>query len=926
MAIQIVINSSSSVIRQITRALLCLLAVFDSVSAELSRNYTYSYFENGHPLTLGATRRKYSAAYANARANPDIVIQTGFYSLRFECDTADLSGFDALAGSDYVTALTEDVTLFSPAEFELSAYIGNTKYTCTSGIAQNSSNQYFRFIEGGQFVQRVDHTRLVFVSPSGQSIDGRLEITAWSDHVTFTLDFSANAAVTRTSISLDTPGGSAHLEDTLSNKASLSVMPHLNEDTATLNPSTFLPNATDWNGANITRNWDTEISALRLNLPTSSVNPASNKKKVHEYTFTISNPTNELVNIPLIFAPDQARAVTGTVMTLCHDDGRPTGIPVQVSKNWHGTAGSTPHAGKWLRGYTMIPLAPGATESFRLKTIYGYWGNGTFGTVSHSSLSLIGWSATNTWKWDESALGAWGESMTFDIAQHAGGAVVGDIRPTFTTPFNGTSTHNWTENVGGSDFLNYYNSSNVYQPGKKLKTCYRWPGPNMTEVLYSGITANEKIRFTYRTRAVGTGDYNRRFHSYKYEFLENVTNPRRLAFFQMAADYYFSSSFTQYYEGDSAGFGSAKVTNPSGNGYTEPSFPFTNRWLSINDTATSLGHTPNSYRGLISMDSTLNGAPFDVHLHPYSRTWGSTTTLFDLSSDSIRRSYSAGDIVEGQLSFVLPAKSPSLYWGADLEFSNRIASNTQHWESVYDEVQHNHELDVTMHQGAMIQNYPLEISCTATTPLADFTLNAGGIGDLPVVLKNVPPNTGLTLQRFLADTWVDLEDVLVDKHDYYQGYYDASGKMDYTFSVKRPSNDLSEAWRVRVLGDISPYEAWKVNFDLLSPEVPDQDGDGIHLHLEYVFNGSPEISDPGILPSLESPGNLYTFHRRSDATDDFTQVFQYSSDLLTWNDLNITDAPAANVSIQDLGNGIEEVSILVGGDNQRFVRIKIVEK
>ena len=904
--------------------LICLLLIPDPSSAEVHRNYTYSYFENGHPITLGAKRRKYTSAHNGTRENPDIIVQTGFYSLRFECDTGALSGFDPLDGGDYVSALTEDVTQFSAANLELSAYIGSDQYTCTSGITQDTANQYFRFIEGGQYVQRFDHTRLVFVSPQGDEIYGRLEITAWPDHVTFTLDFRGDPAVTRTSISLTTPAGTTHLEDNLSNKISMSVQPHLNEDTTALNPPTSIPSATMWNGANLTRSWDSEIGGLRLDLPTGGVNPSTNKKTVHEYTFTVNNPTNAPANIPLIFAPDRVRAATGTVMTLCHDDGRPTGIPVQVSKNWHGTAGSTPHAGRWLRGYTMVPLAAGASQTFRLKTIYGYWGNGTFGTVSHSSLSLIGWSNLYTWKWDEAALGAWGESMTYDISQHAGGAVCGDVRPTFTTPFNGATTHSWTENVGGADFLNYYNSSNVYQPAKRLKTCYRWPGPNMTEVLYSGVTADDKIRFTYRTRACGTMDYNRRFHSYKYEFLQDVINPRRLAFYQMSADYYFTSFFSDYYEGGATGLGSAKTTSPSGNGYNEASFPFTNRWLAINDTSAG-ADTPNANRGLISTGSKLNGLPLDLHMHPYSRTWGSTTTLFDLSSDSVRRSYSSGDVVEGEISFILPAKSPSVYWGSDSEFSNRITNSTQPWESVLDEFQYNHEVAVTMHQGTMIKNYPLEINCTATLTLADFTINSGGIGHLPVLLKNVPPSTKLTAQRYLNGAWTDLEDVQVNQHDYYQGYYDSSGKMNYTFSLKRPSTDLSESWRIRILGDLSPYELWKESSQNSTPQSADQDQDGIHLYLEYILNGNPEVSDHGILPDLSLDTNIYSFHRRSESTTDFSQIFQYSSDLVTWSELNITDNPPANVTIADLGNGIEKVSVQMDNHTKVFVRLKVTK-
>ena len=230
-----------------------------------------------------------------------------------------------------------------------------------------------------------------------------------------------------------------------------------------------------------------------------------------------------------------------------------------------------------------------------------------------------------------------------------------------------------------------------------------------------------------------------------------------------------------------------------------------------------------------------------------------------------------------------------------------------------------------MHQGTMIKNYPLEINCTATLTLADFTINSGGIGHLPVLLKNVPPSTKLTAQRYLNGAWTDLEDVQVNQHDYYQGYYDSAGKMNYTFSLKRPSTDLSESWRIRILGDLSPYELWKESSQNSAPQAADQDQDGIHLYLEYILNGNPEAPDHGILPDLSLATNIYSFHRRSESTTDFSQVFQYSSDLMTWSDLNITDNPPANVTIADLGNGIEKVSVQMDNHTKVFVRLKVTK-
>ena len=894
--------------------------------ANLNRNYTYLYFENGHPPTRGPSRRRITAAYNNARANPDIVIQTGYYSIRLECDTMALSGFDALEGPDYLSALTTDVTQFSPAELKLYADVGDMRYTCTSGIVQDDNNQYIRFIQGGQYVQRFDHTRLEFTAPSGEKIYGRLEVTAWPDHVSFQLDFTGQNSITGTGIEIISPQGTTHSALSNDDKVSLSVVPQKDQSYNKLDVPNYISALKNWNGVNLSSQWDNDEMAIKLDVPTPNFSQRNAKNTVHEYTFRATNPTDQAADIPVIFEPGRPRAVTGTMMLLCNEDGSPSGIPVQVSKNWHGTAGSTPHAGFWLRGYTMLPLAAGESKNFRLKIVYGYWGNGSFGAVSHSSLSLIGWSTQSTWKWDEAALGAWGESMTYDIAQHAGGAVIDDVRPAFTTPFNGGTDHNWTENVGGGDFLNYYDSSNVYRPGKKLKTCYRWAGPNMTEVLYSGVSSDDKIRFTYRTRGVATLDYNRRFHAYRYEFLENVSNPRRLAFYQTAADYYMTSNFSNYHEGDAAGLGSSRVSNPGGNRYKETPFSFNSRWLAIDDETTSTGHSPSGYRGLLSIRSTLNGDPFETFMHPYGRSWGTSTTLFDLSSSSIRRSYSSGDILEGEVAFVLPAKSPAVYWGHDTEFAARIGGYDQAWNAVHDEFRYNRNLDITVHQGKLANDYPLEITATKNPVLAEFTINSGGIGHLPVVLKNVHPGNDLKIERKINGQWIDLQDVNIDRHDYYQGYFNASMSMDYAFSLKRPSANLEESWTIRILGSMSDFEKWQSGYrDLLENDL-DQDKDQVHLFLEYVLNGNPLEEDRAILPSIEITGDdvSYVFHRRAESADSFEQVFQYSADLKNWSELNITNNPAEGITIETLVNGLEKVTI---GMQQSGVygRIKVTQ-
>ena len=44
--------------------------------------------------------------------------------------------------------------------------------------------------------------------------------------------------------------------------------------------------------------------------------------------------------------------------------------------------------------------------------------------------------------------------------------------------------------------------------------------------------------------------------------------------------------------------------------------------------------------------------------------------LFDLSSDSVNRSYNTGDVVEGEIEFIMPPRHVTNYWGGDPELIN----------------------------------------------------------------------------------------------------------------------------------------------------------------------------------------------------------------------------------------------------------------
>lgn len=771
---------------------------------DVDRHYTFIYFNEGYPTRLKKGRREQSMANVVARQNPDVVVQTGFYSLKLDCDTMQLSGFDALAGSDYLTALNQAVTNFSPAKLTLRAKINGVLYTCTSGIVQEGSGQNVRLIESGQYVQRFDHTGLVFTDKFGKALAGRgrLEITAWADRATFLLDMSGIGDVGQVGIQLVSPTGKVHRAGGNGNRAVLVLQPHLDRALKPLDANGLVRNAKVVPGGKALECvYDAEESALRLELPLGQVRFPEDRNRLDEYGFELVNPSSRDITLPLIFNETKPQAITGTSMVLCEEDGRPTGIPVQVSKNWHNEKGNrVKHDGPWLRGYALVALKAGEKRTLRLRVVTGFWGG--VAAVSYAQLSVIGYGGN--WKWDESALGCWGESMCYDPSQHLGGAFITDVRPAFTSSKNGGKAYNWTENVGGGDFLVYFDADNTYRWVKQLKTVFHWTGPNMAEVHYSGVTDDDAIRFNYRIRFVRTADYHRRFHSYKYEFLKDVNSPRRLVFHQMAADYYHSVGFDRYYIGNETGM-TRKLDRAAGqSGYGAEPFAFNNSWLLVDDTWCSDRESsePKGRRGMLFMGSTLNGEPFPVYMHPFGTSRGKNTkTSFDLSSESVSRSYRAGDVVEGELEFILPAKSTDVYWGDDKEFAARLkAQGTDVWKMAADEYTHNLQLPVEVKAGTLVGRYPVEIQAAANSEvLADFTIARGGIGHVPVIIRNVPQGWALKAERHVAGKWLPLEGADAETHNYYQAVRNASGNMDCAFNITRPSTNLAESWRVRIV-------------------------------------------------------------------------------------------------------------------------------
>ena len=380
-----------------------LLTSYSVAIEHNNNNYGYIYWENGYPTPLKG-RREQSQANLFARENPDLVIQTGYYSLMLDCDDMSIKGLDPLSGSDYLSALNEDVTTFTPAQLKLYVKVNGVRYDCTSAKIQTEDHQLVRIIENGQYLQRFDHLGLIFKDNKGNELKskGRFEVSAWPDRIVLQLNFNNTPQVTATGIELTTSSGKLLSNETNSSQTILLIQPQKESQIKELYPPQWIKQANKANTeTTLNYSYDKETAAITISLPSEDVSyPEDKDRVVDEYTITVTNPHDSIQNIPLVFKQDKAVAITGTLMTLWYlPDNRPVGEPVQISKNWHKKE-TTPHQGSWIRGSTFLTLKPKETQHLNLKVIYGYWHGAA--TASHSQLSVIGYKGN--WKWDQSAL------------------------------------------------------------------------------------------------------------------------------------------------------------------------------------------------------------------------------------------------------------------------------------------------------------------------------------------------------------------------------------------------------------------------------------------------------------------------------------------------------------------------------------------
>jgi hypothetical protein len=467
---------------------------------------------------------------------------------------------------------------------------------------------------------------------------------------------------------------------------------------------------------------------------------------------------------------------------------------VQISKNWHG--GQDKYGGSWFNGFAMLHLGPRQTWTGEFDIAYARWGG--VPAASHAQLCLIGWPG-GTQLWDQAAIGSWGESICYDPEIGLNRSMIDDVRPLMVWGMGNEPKikWGWTENVGGGDFLVYYDKRNLKQKLTRLKTAYLQYGPNLTEVVYSGISADGCIAARIAVSSPRSDDINRAYHLVRYDVLKD-TEFARLAFYQLGADNYNENPFNLMARGN-ADKGLLEEWEPKKGGLTysresiacEGAMP----WFSLHKAVPGPSHSKAGAwadRGMIirSWKARIGGQEVPT---PYASVFGTNNGVpsanVEISPPPKTTQLKKGDFVEFEVELVILPMSAENYYGPNENLRADLSKNADTWKPVFRQAAVNN-IDVRVTKGKLVSKYPLVIEVDGQG-YAEYTVT-GGLAYLPVTFRGVKTSSNIAFARKNADgKFVGIDQSVYGK-DFWQASYDPARKCwDITYNV--PMDAKSDA-------------------------------------------------------------------------------------------------------------------------------------
>lgn len=461
----------------------------------------------------------------------------------------------------------------------------------------------------------------------------------------------------------------------------------------------------------------------------------------------LSNHTDQEQVIRLMFEKTSGgikqkigQPITGISAILRDADGNPTGIPVQLSKNWHNDVKGGVYSGLWFHGISQIRMPPHESTELELSIAYGHWGG--LPAASHSQLSLIGYGSNQLW--DQSALGSWGESICYSPEQALGGCTVTDVRPLMVKGMKLGKKWAWTSNVGGADFLRLVDTDGERSFASQLKTQYQRMGPCLTEVHYNGRVGTTGIKTRLTASLSRTDDIVRATYRIRMRASKKVEF-KRFVLFQTGADSYTFSRDHKLAFGNSKGLGREWEANPGGDVYRGKPIELTgdNPWVSLHE---ATGRKPDAKfwanRGFVirSWNAKLGGKKAGPWVTERgNQTGGSAATTMDLLPPPDVTQLLPGDFVDATLEFLVVPQSADEYYGPNQALKSALKEHQNTWKMIQREASEG-ALYVVPKIGKIERQYP-GVMVATENERAEFELR-GGLGFIPLTFSGLKKHCG----------------------------------------------------------------------------------------------------------------------------------------------------------------------------------------
>lgn len=711
----------------------------------------------------------------------------------------------------YAEALShkgEKLKNLAPAELRIELEVDGVLYRaerCKAGVSRDVKRLAdVRLWESGRFVQHFDFQELDFRSAAGVRLPcaSRLDLVAWPGTLTLTLEAapagdpatgapveSYSRAVLR--LSLRSEVGNWQAELALDNgwhpeqRESLSMTCELAPTGAKSVPLIEVKTAAN---EDVAVRFDTSKNcyvASAVNLKRDFASGYTDIRKYDEFTITVHS-AGPLRHLPFLLDLRPPANITGLCPMLCDASGVPTGIPVQLSKNWH-----CKEMGTYLMAYAMLPVEGRAV--YTLRVIYGFYGH--LPAASHAQLSLVGYSHSNG-RWDQLAIGCWGETICFDMDMSCVDVMITDVRMLMTRNGREGKQWGWTDAGWGGDWLMLQDAQQSKYLPKEMKTAYISHGPCLTDVRHCGYYGeNREIDFAAQIRTLRTDDYSRTFQRLEYRFTTDVA-AERISLFKLGRTGRHATPQVAY--GNRAGC-LKELDVPSDlkkgaffldNVLLEGAAPW---WVALPGAHGTDGKDwGTGYRALVIRDfkATINGQAYAAPTIS-APLYSAAPANLDLEigpPEGIKK-FRAGDSMVLEVELVTLPRMADDYYGPNAAFREHLIENPVSWKTTHREARGN-ALEVQVTGGKLLHSYPVIVQVTAPEVRVNIF---GGVGAVPLRFEGLKGNGDYSLYQVVEGKERKF-DQSVHGNDYWQSEYDAA-----TDTYKLTFN---------LLLDRLPFSAW----------------------------------------------------------------------------------------------------------------------